>query len=186
VLEELIAVATAEGATLTILSSEDLRHQAAALIAEGDALLWHNPSWRRELAQWMHPRRTGDGLTVPWLVAPLTQAVVRSFDMGGGEAAKDRQYADESPVLAVLTTIGDTPIDWLCAGQALARVLLHACQHDVQASYLNQPVQVPELRPRLQQLLGQPGYPQILLRMGYPVEDVPPSPRRHLQEFIDP
>lgn len=186
VLEELIAAATAEGATLTILSSEELRHQTAELIAEGDAILWQNPSWRRELAQWMHPRRTGDGLTVPWLVAPFTQAVVRSFDMGDGQAAKDRQYADESPVLAVLTTPGDSPIDWLCAGQALGRVLLHACQHDVQASYLNQPIQVASLRPKLQQLIGQPGFPQILLRMGYPAEEISPSPRRHLQEFIDP
>ncbi|MBL8237292.1 MAG: nitroreductase family protein [Bryobacterales bacterium] len=185
VLDELCAAATAEGASLTVLSSEELRHQTAALIADGDALLWHNPSWRRELAQWMHPRRTGDGLTVPWLVAPFTQAVVRSFDMGDGEAAKDRQYADESPVLAVLTTAGDTPIDWLCAGQALARVLLQACQHGVQASYLNQPIQLPELRLKLQTLLGDPGNPQILLRMGYPAGEVPPSPRRHFQEFLD-
>jgi nitroreductase len=185
VLDELCEAARAEGAGLAVLASEQTRHQAATLIAEGDAVLWHNPSWRRELAMWMHPKRDGDGLTVPWLMAPLTQAIVRSFDMGGGEAARDRQYADESPLLAVLTTAGDTQSDWLAAGQALGRVLLLGCRHGLQASYLNQPVQVATLRTQLMELLPEPGFPQILLRMGYPVEEIAASPRRHLRSLID-
>ncbi len=186
ILDELAEAASSEGAVLSVLSLEQQRTDAAALIAEGDAVLWHNPSWRRELAAWMHPRRSGDGLTVPWLVAPFQQAVVRSFDMGGGAGAKDRQYADESPVLAAIGTAGDSPADWLRAGQALARVLLQACSHDIQASFLNQPVQVAALRPKLQHIVGQPVFPQLLIRMGYPIDEVPPSPRRHLRELIDP
>ena len=38
---------------------------------------------------------------------------------------------------------------------------------DVQVSYLNQPVQVAELRPRLRELAGGVGYPQAVLRLGY-------------------
>lgn len=55
----------------------------------------------------MHPRRKGDGLTVPGMVAPVAQLVVRTFDMGNGVGAKDRQLADESPVIAALGTAGD-------------------------------------------------------------------------------
>lgn len=185
ILDELQVAAAAEGAALSILSLEEQRNTAADLIAEADAVLWHNPSWRRELAAWMHPRRQGDGLAVPWLTAPFTQAVVRTFDMGDGQAAKDRQIATESPVLAVLSSPGDGPADWLRTGQALGRVLLQACDHGVQASFLNQPVEVPAIRPRLQHLLAGAGFPQIVLRMGYPVEEVPPSPRRHLCDVID-
>ena len=54
-------------------------------------------------------------------------------------AVKDRQLADESPVLAMLSTAGDGPCDWLNAGQALQRLLL-GVPHGLQASYLNQPV----------------------------------------------
>lgn len=179
ILAELLAAARTEGAALSPVFTEANRHALAALIAEGDALQWGNPSWRRELASWMHPRRSGDGLTVPGLVAPLTQLVVRTFDMGGGVAAKDRELADGSPVLAVLSTPADEPADWMAAGQALERVLLLATHHGLQASHLNQPVEIPTLRTQLQELI-RAGVPQLVLRLGYPTHDLPPTPRRPL------
>ncbi|MBI2687698.1 MAG: nitroreductase family protein [Acidobacteria bacterium] len=184
-LDKLCAAAAQEGAWLAILSGEQVRHDTAALVAEGDAIHWANPSWRRELAAWMHPRRQGDGLTIPWLAAPFAQMIVRTFDRGDGIGAKDRQIADDSPLLAVLGTTADETEDWMSAGQALARVLLLAAHHDIQASFLNQPVQISELRPKLQSLVGHPGYPQIVLRMGYVAGKLPITPRRPLHEVVD-
>jgi nitroreductase len=183
-LDELIEAARREGASLRPLATAAARQKAASLVAEGDAAQWANPSWRRELAAWMHPRRRGDGLTVPSLAAPVTQLVVRTFDLGGGVGAKDRELAEASPLLAVLCTEGDQPRDWLLAGQALERVLLVACRHGLQASYLNQPIQVVSLRPKLQDLVGG-GFPQILLRLGHPVDVVPAAPRREVADVIE-
>jgi len=163
---------------LVVLQTPAQRLATAALVAEGDAALWANPSWRRELAAWMHPRRRGDGLTLPALAVPIAQMVVRTFDMGHGVAAKDHQLADESPLLALLSTDGDAPRDWLQAGQALQRLLLQGVCLGLQASYLNQPVQVAALRPRLQQLTGRPGHAQVLLRIGAPARTLPAAPRR--------
>lgn len=176
--------ATSEGATLSSLDTDDQRVAAAALVAEGDALQWADPRWRLELAAWMHPRRRGDGLTLPALAIPVAQVVVRTFDMGNGVGAKDRQLADESPVLAVLSTEGDSPRDWLATGQALQRLLLVSVRLGLQASYLNQPVQVASLRPRLQQLTGHPGHAQLLLRIGAPSKTLPAAPRRPLSDVI--
>lgn len=180
----LVDAVTREGAGLTVLATDDQRQRAAALVAEGDAVLWANPSWRRELAAWMHPRRRGDGLTLPALAIPVAQLVVRTFDMGHGVAAKDRQLADESPVLAVLSTAGDEPRHWLAAGQALQRLLLEGVGHGLQASYLNQPAQVAALRSTLQQLTGRPGFAQLLLRMGVAADALPASPRRAVADII--
>ncbi|WP_372998838.1 Acg family FMN-binding oxidoreductase [Marinobacter sp.] len=185
VLSTLEESAGIEGAWFQVLESEHARHQVAELVAEGDAAQWSNPSWRRELAAWMHPRRKGDGLAVPGMVAPVAQLVVRTFDMGNGVGAKDRQLADESPVIAALGTAGDGVEDWLKAGQALERVLLRSLGQGLQASYLNQPIQVAVLRPKLQHLLGRSGFPQILLRLGYPATDLPAAPRRNLQEVVE-
>ena len=121
---------------------------------------------------------------MPTLAAPLAQFVVRTFDMGGNLGAKDRELAYASPLLAVLGTHGDQAHDWLLAGQALQRVLLMACRHGLQASYLNQPIQVASLRPRLQHLAGD-GVPQILLRLGHPVGAVPAAPRRDVAAVIE-
>ncbi len=183
-LEQLIDAAKREGARLVPLLSEEARQQAAALVAEGDAAQWANTSWRRELAAWMHPRRRGDGLTIPALAVPVAQLVVRTFDMGDGVGAKDRQLAEASPLLAVLSTDSDHPRDWLLAGQALQRILLLGCKFGLQASYLNQPIQVASLRPKLQDLVGA-GFPQILLRLGYPLEEISPAPRRVLNDVIE-
>jgi len=155
IVHQLQEAAAEENATLRILK-EAARDQAAILVSKGDAVQWANPSWRRELATWMHPRRKGDGLTVPWLVAPFAQVVVRTFDMGSGIGAKDRDLADQSPG-----------------------------RNGLQASYLNQPIQTASLRPKLQHLLRSREFPQVLLRLGYPSETLPAAPRRNVLEVID-
>jgi hypothetical protein len=184
-IRELCDAASVEHASLQPVAGEIDRDAVAALVSEGDARQWANSSWRRELAAWMHPRRRGDGLTLPDLAVPVAQLVVRTFDLGGGIGARDRVLAEASPLLAVLETPGDTTEDWLVAGQALQRVLLTACQWKLQASYLNQPIQESVLRPRLREAIGLAGLPQVLLRFGYPVEPVPAAPRRSVADVLD-
>jgi NADPH:quinone reductase-like Zn-dependent oxidoreductase len=52
-------------------------------------------------------------------------------------------------------------------------------------SFLNQPIEVPALRPRLMDLVRAPGIPQLLLRMGFGPE-VPPAPGRPLEDVLIP
>ena len=183
-LDTLRRMAEEEGALFVPLSGAETRNSVVRLVTEGDAVLWSNPSWRRELAQWMHPRRNGDGLSLPWLAVPIAQIVVRSFDMGGGIGAKDAELTEASPVLGVLCTWKDDKRDRLAAGLALERLLLSAVTDGLQASYLNQPIEVPSLRSRLADLAGVKGFPQILLRVGYPEEDLPAAPRRAVADVI--
>lgn len=184
--DALQAAAAAEGATLAVMDDDVRRHALAGLVARGDHLQWETPSWRRELAMWMHPRRERDGLVVPGAAAAVTRAVVRSFDMGDGVGAKDRQLAQGSPLLSVLGTPGDTPADWLAAGQALQRALLTGIGAGLQASYLNQPVEVEELRGRVQALVPEAGVPQLVLRWGHAEGGLPAVPRRKLADVLAP
>ena len=46
-------------------------------------------------------------------------------------------------------------------------------------------VPVASLRPKLQHLLGRRGFPQILLRLGYPDKTLTAPPRRPLTDAID-
>jgi len=66
----------------------------------------------------------------------------------------------------VLHTAGDEPVDWLRAGQALQRMLLTTTADGVAVSFLNQPIEVRELRAELRGLLDT-GAPQLLVRLGY-------------------
>jgi len=109
--------------------------------------------------------------------------VVRTFNWGEGQAARDQQLAEGSPVLLVFTTPDDEPLDWLRVGQALDRVLLQAQAYDLHASYLNQPIEVPALRPRVAKLMDTDDHPQLILRMGYG-SAIEPTPRRPVRDMM--
>jgi nitroreductase len=189
-LSALQAAAWEEGTWLHLFEDENAKHTIAELIAEGDRTQLADKRFRRELASWVHPNRTKSRDGIPGyafgfgdLMSLAGPFAIRTFDMGKGQAAKDRQLAEGSPVLAILGTEGDAPSEWLAAGQALARVLLRARAEGVWASFLNQPIEVPELRPRLREAIGVEGYPQLLFRMGYGPE-VRPTPRRPAEEVL--
>lgn len=185
--------ATQEGAWLEFVEGEDLRNAVADLITKGDRIQMANSHFRRELAAWMHDRRstTDDGMpayaqSVSKLLdfaTPIVTHVIRTFDIGKEQAAAYQQLAAGSPILAVMGTDEDTEASWLHAGQALERILLLGQAVGVSASFLNQPIQVAELRPQLTTLLGRPGYPQILLRLGFGAE-VKPTPRRSITKVL--
>ena len=118
----------------------------------------------------------GYSLGLSGLTSSVAPIVVRTFDVGKGQAAKDRQLATGSPALALLGTDTDTPQDWLRAGEALERVLLTGRSDQIWASFLNQPIELPKFRVKLRDLLGAHGFPQLLLRLGYS-RDVKPTPR---------
>ncbi|HEY7686671.1 MAG TPA: hypothetical protein VH833_11245 [Gemmatimonadales bacterium] len=178
------AAAQAEGAWLHLFRTKQARLAVADLVAEADRLQMADKRFRRELAAWLRPNWSdrGDGMPgfalghgdVMSAAGPL---VVRTFDVGRGQAARDRELAVGSPMLMLLGTARDTSTDWLAAGQGLARVLLRAQVDGVSASFLNQPVEVGDLRLRLLNLAGRAGFPQILLRFGYGRE-IPATPRR--------
>lgn len=190
VLEAMRACAAVEGAMLTILHTPAERARVAALIATADRKQGADPAFRRELASWMHPNRsrTHDGMPGyafglgDWAsyVGPL---VVRTFDWGDGRAARDQELAVGSPYMAVLWTVGDSRGEWLAAGQALQHMLLRATVAGVSASFLNQPVEVPELRAVMREELGIQGHVQSLLRLGYGPE-VEAMPRRPVDDVM--
>lgn len=193
-LQELRIACTSQGIWLTATSDLDQKLAIADLVGQGDRRQMVNPAFRAELAYWIRPARaqSHDGMpcyvqNMPRVIdfaAPLMARLIRTFDMGDFTAARDADLANASPVLAVLSTPTDSPADWLAAGIGLERVLLIARAAGVWTSFLNQPIEIPELRSALRELTGCPGSPQILLRMGYGRESEP-TPRRGLDEVLN-
>lgn len=193
-LEAILALREAAGdqhAFLLAIQEPERRHALAALIADGDRRQWHDAEFRRELAHWMRPnqelafdgmpgRAVGVASNLVSYVAPL---VVRTFDRGDGEAARDRELAEGAPLLAVLGTAHDQRRDWLHAGEALSRVLLRATTLGLSASFLNQPIEVSALRDDVRKLAGVDGAPQLILRIGYGTT-VPATPRRPVEDVL--
>lgn len=178
---DLQMAALSEGAWFHPLAHAE-RRTIAALVAEGTRQQWADRQFRDELTAWIRPRSARDGLGgYGW---GLTPQIIRRFNLGPQTAAHNQHLAETAPLLAVLGTPHDQPEDWVQAGQALARILLLATVNDLAASFLNQPVEVPALRTRVQAIVERSGFPQLIIRVGAgSVKQA--TPRRMVLEVIE-
>lgn len=189
----LIAAGNAEGVDVTCVTELIERERIAMLVALADRQQFGDPRFRRELANWIHPRRKDDGMPayasgmLPMLdfASPLAASFVRTFDLGGGVAATHHRLVVGSPLIVCLATGSDDREAWLAAGQALERLLLVAANAGFTASYLNQPIEIAGLREQLPPLVHLPAtaIAQLLLRVGRGPY-IAHSPRRPLDEVV--
>lgn len=93
------------------------------------------------------------------------------------------EYDLEASTVVAIATAGDTRQDWVTAGMALQRLWLEATVLDLAVTFADQATQWPGTRDRAGQALGTPDVLQVVLRIGYPLVDVPETPRRPLDEL---
>lgn len=171
VVERLLGIVEAEGAMLRPVRPDEVV-EVQVLLSQADALEETDPAYRAELAAWVHPAddAEGDGIP-PTALAALTGRGsswrLRDFALAAPEHSSGDAPPVERPEVAVLTTVGDQPADWLRAGQALELLLLHAAVAGVQAQPLGQVTDTEAPRRRLRAALGLVGVPQLVLRLGY-------------------
>ena len=178
---------------LHIAQEDDEKNALAELIVQGDHIQLSDKAFRHELVSWIHnnrSRRGRDGipsyaLGISNFMSMISPFVIKKFNINRKHAEKDWECAVTSPVLAVLGSHSDEPLDWINTGMALANVLLLAGSENVCCSFLNQPIQIPQLRPKLLDAIGnKKGFPQVLLRMGYYNQQIRPTPRRSIEEVL--
>jgi nitroreductase len=154
------------------------------LISRAEEMEQGDPAYVAELQTWMRTDPAAvDGVPVEavpsgdpharpsnWLIRDFVvgQREPRAFLPAGDPEAPPPEV--ERPAVVLIGTDGDDRFDWLQAGRALGRVLLHATSAGLAASPLTQALDWPATRTRLQSRLSLVGHPQMLLRMGYPQE----------------
>lgn len=146
---------------------------------------WH--TWRESFLD----RRVGQDearrLAAAAAHLPLTRWVVSLFDVGHRVGRRDSALIQQASLVGVLSTRNDEPRDWLVAVQALQRVLLTAAVAGLLVGFANQPCQVGwPLRGEVATALGWSGYPQLVLRAGYPSWLPRPAPRRSISDVLLP
>lgn len=184
--------ASDEGAILFDLGGTSLRETIARLVADGDRIQGSSRFARREIGAWTMSADAwrNDGipataLGMPGWLARFGAGIMSRFPWGQFQALRDARLARRAPLLVAISTERDDERAWIDAGRALGRVLLTGAVHGLSASFLNQPIQVAELRWRLRDELTTDLFPQVILRMGFgPV--APPTPRRPVEELLDP
>jgi len=169
------------------------------LISRAEEMEQSDPAYVAELQRWLRTDPAAvDGVPVEAVPSEEPQSrpsnwLIRDFVVGQREQRSYVPAGDpdapppevERPTVVMMGTGGDDRYDWLQAGRALGRVLLHATAAGLAASPLTQALDWPATRTRLQSRLSLVGYPQMLLRMGYPQETVGAvSGRRPVEEVL--
>jgi nitroreductase len=181
---DLVAAARAEGAVLRFADPE-ARGGLLSLVHTAERHWVARLAYRHELERWtsdLAGRR--DGVPAAAVGKRSAGDTVPLRDLGLGSSGRPRPVArfEAAPTIAVLYT-GDTPRDWLRAGQALQRVLLTATVRGVATTLMTQPLEIPRLR----DLIGDPATgraAQAIIRFGYAREPGARSPRRPWSEVL--
>ncbi len=169
--------AVAEGAALVLLDAP-ARARMRQLARSAARWQHHDPAIRSEVRRWTRPPgSTGrDGVSayaypavpaVPGGPAepPAGKLAERDFDLGRHTGRLDRGGPPPA-ASAVLVTAADSAADWLRAGQALNRMLIHAAGQWVFAALNSQPMESVAVRDLVRRRLRLPGPPQLLLEFG--------------------
>ncbi|WP_037310028.1 Acg family FMN-binding oxidoreductase [Amycolatopsis orientalis] len=185
---DLIAAAARKGVEARPVQDELELSQIADLLEFAAEAYQHDRAYQRELAMWTIRdeglRRHGAGLaesTIPAGSLPWA-GLVRAATAVPDRRVLQRRLAGET--LLVFLTIDDSAHDHLHAGRALQDTWLDAVDDGLAGSVLTQPLHLPEVRSALCDDLELPGFPQALMRFGYPSGLIPPSPRRAIDEIL--
>lgn len=111
------------------------------------------------------------------------RAPVRDFAGRRPVADRGSTAFEHVPQLALLSTPGDAPADWLRAGQALERVLLEATLADLATSLTSHVLEDRDLRMLSRDPGSGTGQVQMVVRLGYGPRG-PATPRRPVADVL--
>lgn len=183
-----------EGIELLLVTDKRQIENILSFIVEGDTRQIADPAFVAELKQWIRfsyrdALATRDGLFAkvsgnPALPAPVGRLL---FDRAFSAEAENEKIAEQvrsSAGLAIFVSERNDRRHWVEAGRACQRFALQATALGIKYAFLNQPVEVAEVRAGLSADLGiGDRRPDLVVRFGYAPE-MPWSLRRPVADLL--
>lgn len=192
-LSALEAAGSGDGVRALLIDDAPTRDGIVDCVRRGNVAQLSDSAFRKELVAWLRFNdasavRWGDGLSTraggqPSLPDWLAKLMLPFVLTGKSQADTDEKNIRSSPHIAVFVAGGDKTADWVEVGRVYERFALQATALGIRSAFINQPIEVKDLRPELNSLLGLRHETALLmLRIGYgplapfslrrPVEDV--------------
>jgi nitroreductase len=189
VMLDLQRLARREGADLAVADAAG-RRALAGLLARALREQASDAAVVEEVEDWVRHRGPAappqDGVPVASLGTapyPVDSLVQEHTDPDRVRAAEIAEALADATVLGIGTP-GDTPRDWLVAGMALERVWLRLTALGHVLTFADQATQQSSTRSQVADALDVRGVPQVVVRVGLPLVDVPVTPRRPLDDVL--
>lgn len=165
-----------EGVCLDVVAGDDRRLGLARMVRDGSAVPPGGRDARRLLDGTARvafgrmatlPLARGGSSHLAELLATLGARVALPGGWRDEPADEVRACILEATVVGVLRSRGDTPADWIAAGGALQRVLLHASVQGLCIRICDEPLRTPLLRDALQTVVGGACVPQAVVAFTF-------------------
>jgi nitroreductase len=185
----LIAARTAQEGVV-LYRAEALSHLERA-IAEAATLHESDAEYQAELRVWSGRRGSLDGIPAANTPAPDPSSKITSRAFANPQLEQSRAGCpvDDAAEMLVLATPSDDIMSRLRAGEATSAALLTATTLGLATCILTEPLEIPRTRSVIRsEVLGDSGFPQIVLRVGWApptAEPLPATPRHAVGEMID-
>lgn len=171
------AAARVYGVEPVFVTEPEAVEKVLSLVIEGNSRQMDDAAFVAELKDWIRFNANAaalarDGLytassgnpTVPTWLGPILFDLMFSKD---DENAKYTAQVRSSAGLVVLAAASDDKAGWVAAGRACQRFALQATADGLTHAFVNQAVEVPDVRRELQALLGLGARrPDLVLRFG--------------------
>jgi hypothetical protein len=193
-LELLEMAGSGNGVRLIFIAEQAVMEKVLEYVVQGNTTQMNDLAFVEELKRWIRfsgdeAVRTGDGLysassgnpsLPPWLGRRL-------FDLFFTPKTENDKYAKQvrsSAGIAVFVADQAGPETWLEVGRSYQRFALQSAALGIRNAFLNQPVEVPRLRPQFASFLGiGERRPDLVVRFGRGPK-LPASLRRPLQAVL--
>lgn len=191
----LLKAAAQEDGVSTLIFTEPAEREAIAdFVVAGNSVQMEDPAFVKELRDWLRfsPDKAiamGDGLFGPCSGNPAVPEWIggRMFNAVFSKDAENAKYRDHIRSSAgVAVFIGDQvdPEHWIKVGRSFERFALQATALGIRNAHINQPIEVPSVRPDFAEWLGMPdARPDLIVRFGR-APALPMSLRRPVEDVI--
>ena len=165
-------------------------------VREGNIAQFNDPAFVAELVSWIRfSRREAsvrqDGLAAAALGFPsvprwLGRWIMTKLVKPEGEAARQEKAIRSSSLLLLFVVLSHDKQHWVDVGRSFERVALTAASLGVAHAHVNMPCEIEPIRRRLAAHLGLEAgeQPLLLIRLGHAKKQLPPSPRRSVDQVI--
>lgn len=179
---------TGDGVSVMILTDRAGIENVGDYVIRGNSAQMNDKAFMDELLAWLRFNETEavatmDGLFLrasgrPSMPRWLAQIFMKYVVTASGENEKDLAQVRSSAGVAVFVSERNDRMHWVEAGRACQRFALQATALGLKCAFINQPVEVPDVRGQFAAYLGiGDRRPDLVMRFGYGPE-LPKSLRR--------
>jgi nitroreductase len=179
IFDRLRSVSGEPGIRVSLCDDADRRRVAEVLSVRAVATLFGDEAYRREIAATI-----GGGGS--WLTSQAGRLTMSHFEPGRRLAQQISAVIRSAPVIGVIGSMADAPLDQLRSGRVLERLWLAAAAEGLAMQPIGYALEAPATRAALSALFPEAGSrAQELVRLGYSAaRDGAATPRRPVEDVI--